>query len=117
MRAAILLLIVASTLRAAGPGPLVPKVRDAVQPEIDRHLADAQKATFQELATADKVKALFKPALRQRAVTDPWAALADLEARGLKLAAATGGLKELPELVERAGRFLDRPAGKAVVVP
>lgn len=117
MRPAAVLLLIASVLRAAGPDPLVPKVRDAVQPEIDRHLADAREATLQELATADQVQALFKPALRQRAVTDPWVALVDLEARGLKLAEATGGLRDLPELVDRAGRFLDRPAGKAVVVP
>ena len=117
MRPAALLLLIVSALRAAGPEPLVPRVRDGVQPEIDRHLVDAQKVTFQELAAADKIKALFKPALRQRAVADPWAALVDLEARGLKLAEATGGLKDLPELVDRAGRFLDRPAGKPVVVP
>ena len=117
MRPAAVLLLIVFTLQAAGPEPLVPKVRDGVQPEIDRHLADAQKATFQELVTADKVKTLFKPALRQRAVTDPWAALVDLEARGLRLAEAAGGLKDLPELVDRAGRFLDRPTGKAVVVP
>ena len=117
MRAIAFLLLATSTLPAAGPDPLVPRIRDAVQPEIDRHLGDARKVTFQELATADQIKALFKPTLRQRAVTDPWAALVDLEGRGLQMAEAAGGLKDLPELVDRAGRFLDRPAGKPVAVP
>jgi hypothetical protein len=46
-------------------------------------------------------------------VTDPLAALVELEARGFRLAEAN----DLPDLVDGAGRFLDRPAGKAVVVP
>src|SRR5687768_1992549 len=89
--ALFLVLLIATTLRAAGPEPLVPKVRAAVQPEIDRHLVDAQKDTLRELGSADRIKAHFKSALRQRAVTDPWAALADLEGRGLDLAGAAGG--------------------------
>jgi hypothetical protein len=121
MRLAIaltLILVGGPSSRAAGPDPLVPRVRDAVQPEIDRHLADAQKETLRELARADEIRALFKPALRQRAVTDPWAALADLEGRGLDLAqTAAGGLRELPSVVERTGRFLDWPAGTPVAVP
>jgi hypothetical protein len=41
MRSAALILIAAAAVRAAGPEPLAPRVRDGVQPEIDRHLADA----------------------------------------------------------------------------
>ena len=78
---AVLLLSVAGARAADLPEPLVPKTRDAVQPEIDKHLADAQKATLAELAKADAVKANFKLPLRQKAVKDPWGALADLEAR------------------------------------
>src|SRR4051812_35698719 len=79
---------------AAGPPPLAPAVRDAVQPEIDRHAPDAKKATLADLAEADSVKARFKSPLRQKAVKDPWAGLVDLERRGLDLAAAAGaGLK------------------------
>lgn len=110
--------LTALAVQAAGPEPLVPKVRDAVQPEIDRHLADAQKATLEELAKADGVKARFKPPLRQRAVKDPWGGLAELERRGLALAeSAGGGLGGLPETVNRMNRFLDKPAAKAVPVP
>jgi hypothetical protein len=109
--------LTALSVWAAPPEPVVPKVRAAVQPEIDQHLGDAQKATFLDLAKADSVKALFKPALRQKAVTDPWGALTGLEGRGLDLAAAAGGgLKGLPEVVARAGRFLDRPEVKPTAV-
>jgi hypothetical protein len=108
----------ALALRAAGPEPLVPRVRDAVVPEIDRHLADAQKATLAELAKADAVKARFKPPLRQRAVKDPWGALVELENRGLALAeSAGGGLKALPAVVNRMSAFLDRPSAAPVAVP
>ena len=104
--------------RAAGPEPLVPKVREAVRPEIDRHLGDAQKAAMAELALADGVKAYAKPPLRQRAVADPWGALAELEARGHGLAAAAGdGLKGLPAVVGRLNHFLDRPPAGPVVAP
>lgn len=118
MTVAVVLLAVADA-RAAGPEPLVPAVKAAVQPEMDRHLADAQKAAFAELAQADGVKAYAKPPLRQRAVRDPWGALAELEARGLALAtAAGGGLRGLPAVVDRLDRFLDRPAaGPPAVVP
>lgn len=118
MRAAALcvLLLAAVSLRAAEPAPIVPKVRDAVQPEIDRHLADAQKAALAELALADGVKARFKPPLRQKAVKEPWAALAELEQRGLALA-GTAGLKALPDAVNRANAFLDKPAAKPAAVP
>jgi hypothetical protein len=103
---------------AAPPEAVVPKVRAAVQPEIDTHLGDAQKAAFAELAKADSINALFKSALRQKAVADPWGALADLERRGLDLAtAAGGGLKNLPEIVARANRFLDRPEARPADVP
>ncbi|MBX9584333.1 MAG: hypothetical protein K2X87_28875 [Gemmataceae bacterium] len=108
----------AVALRAAGPEPLVPKVREAVQPEIDRHLADAQKAALAELALADGVKAYAKPPLRQRAVKEPWGALAELEARGLGVAAAAGGgLKGLPAVVDRLNHCLDRPAAESVAAP
>src|SRR5204863_7364811 len=101
----------------AEPEPLVPKVRAAVQPEIDKHLGDAQKAALAELARADTVKALFKPPLRQQAVKDPWGALTELEKRGLDLsAAARGGLKNLPAIVTKMAGFLDKPAAKPTVV-
>lgn len=103
---------------AQDPTPLVPRLRELVQPEIDRHLAEAQKQTFAKLANADNVAALFKPPLRQRAVRDPWGALTELEKRGLSLAAASrGGLKQLPELVVRMNAFLDKPASQGLVVP
>lgn len=121
MRALSSLAVVALTtlaVRAAGPEPLVPKVREAVQPEIDRHLADAQKAAFEELAKADNVKARFKPALRQRAVKDPWGALAELERRGLALADAAGdGPRALGPVVNRLNHFLDRPVARPAEVP
>lgn len=108
----------AAAVVAADPPPLVPAVRDAVQPEIDRHLPDAQKATLAELALADTVPAKYKPALRQRAVRVPWAALAELEKRGLDLAAAAGGgLKGRPDAVARANAFLDRPGDDTYTAP
>lgn len=106
------------TAAAAAAEPLTPKVRDAVQPEIDRHLGDAQKVALKDLAEADAVKARFKLPLRQRAVKEPWAALAAVEKCGLDLgAAARGGVKGLPEVVGLMQQFLDRPAAKPVAVP
>jgi len=89
--------------------PVVPIVRAAVQPEIDRALSTAQKETFQELAVADTIKAHFKSSLWQRAVRDPWGALGETERRGLALAAASrAGLAGLPKIVDRMGGFLDK---------
>ncbi|HUR52625.1 MAG TPA: hypothetical protein VMZ71_00710, partial [Gemmataceae bacterium] len=101
-----------------GADPLVPAVRDAVEPEIVKHVPEARKAALADLALADTIPARFKPALRQQAVKDPWAALAALERRGLDLGTtARGGLKNLPVVVNRANHFLDRPAGKPPIVP
>src|SRR5206468_168695 len=71
-----------------------------------------------ELAQADGVKALFKPPLRQRAVTDAWGALIELERRGLDLSAASrGGLKNLPDILNWMTHFLDKPAATVAAVP
>src|SRR5262249_33889608 len=75
----MLISLTAAPAMSAEPEPLLPKVRAAVQPEIDQHRAEHQAATMQELAKADSVPALFKPPLRQKAVTDPWGALTELE--------------------------------------
>jgi hypothetical protein len=100
------------------PGLIVPKLRDHVQPEIDRRLANAQKEIFKKLADADTVAALYKPALRQRAVKDPWGALTELEHRGLDITQlAKGGLKNLPHLVTQLDQLLERPRGQAVTIP
>lgn len=114
---ALAFLLTTAPMWSAEPEPLVPKVRAAVQPDVDQHRPDAQKATLEMLAAADSIPALFKPPLRQRAVKDPWGALTELEQRGLDLAAvARGGLKNLPALVNALGHFLDKPAAKPVAV-
>jgi hypothetical protein len=114
----LLALVLTNQVQGAAPQPLVPKVREVVQPEIERHLADAEKATQAELAKADSIRALFKPALRQRAVKDHWGALTELEKRGLDLAAScASGLKALPEVVRGLDHFLDKPAaGKLIAI-
>lgn len=117
-RVGLIGLLTSLSAAAAPPEAIVPKVRTAVQPEIDRQLVDAQKAAFAELAKADTIDARFKPPLRQKAIADPWGALTELEKRGLDLAAAAGGgLKNLPDLVARTGNFLDRPEARSVVIP
>jgi hypothetical protein len=100
------------------PSPILPKVRAAVQPEIDRQLAGVLPATFQELAIADTITAHFKTSLWQRAVKDQWGALTEVEARGLSLAAASrGGLNSLPAIVDAMGRFRDKPASQVSPTP
>ncbi len=109
----MLLFLTALALSASEPEPLVPKCRDKVQPEVERRLIEAQKNTFKELAVADTVKARFKPPLRQQGVKDPWAALTELERRGLVAAkSAQGGLNSLPDTVAAMNLFLDRPPAR-----
>jgi hypothetical protein len=106
----------ASPLPAAEQERLVPKVRAAVQPEIDGQLREAQKSTFQELAIADTITAHFKSPQWQKAVKDPWGASIQLEERGLALAAASrGGLANLPAVVDAMGGFLDKSPAAATV--
>lgn len=104
-----LLVILGPASDADETPPVVPSVRDALQPEIDKALSAAQKETFQELAIADTIKAHFKSSLWQKAVREPWGALAETERRGLALAAASrAGLAGLPKIVDRMGGFLDK---------
>jgi len=103
---------------AEPPKPQVPAVRDLLQPEVDRSLAEAQKKTFEQLATADKVPALFKNSLRQKAVRDPWSALGDLEKSGRNLAEGSrGGLEKVPALLAAMAKLGDRPEAVKTDLP
>src|SRR5262245_16650201 len=91
------------------PDPVVPRTRDLVQPEITRHLAAAGRATFAQLAEANNIPARFKTPLRQKAVADPWGAMAGLEQYGLDLAHATShGPSRLPRVFDRLADFLGK---------
>jgi len=113
----IFVFLVNSQVFGGPPEPLVPKVREAVQPEMDRHLAEPQKATLTDLAKGELIPAHFKPPLRTRALKDPWGALIETEKYGLDLAAvAAGGPKKLPEILSRLDDFLERSNNAKVTI-
>jgi hypothetical protein len=104
--------------RPPQPEPVVPLVGRAVQPEIDRHLADQQELTRKELARGAQVPASFKLPVCAKALSDPWGGTAELEKHGLGLAAAARkGLAGLPALIDGLGAMLGKPAGEGTPVP
>jgi hypothetical protein len=119
MRSSTILYVSVLVFSATAEEPtLVPKVRAALQPEIDDRLADFQKATAKELLVGESVAAHFKPRLWRQSFGDPWNGMTELEGHGRALASASrGGLASLPAIVERLGRFQDWPTAAANVVP
>src|SRR5262249_37601667 len=97
--------------------PVVPEVKKEIQPLVDKHLAEAQKKVLQELALGHKYAAYARTPVRVKAIDDPWGALTDLEASGLRIAEeAKKGLPGLPSLLDALSASIGKPAGVAVEV-
>jgi hypothetical protein len=94
--------------------PAVPVVRKEVQPLIDKHLADQLPAVMEQLARANRPPAHFKLPVRVKAITDPWAGMADLERHGLRAAeAAKLGVEGLRALLDALSASAGKPPGVA----
>src|SRR5262245_44730208 len=85
--------------------PVVPQVAKEVQPLITEHLATAEKITLEALKKGETMPALGKFKVREKAFTDPWGALGDLEGWALGLLANTGFEHGMPDLLHRLGRW------------
>lgn len=95
----------------AGPAPVVAALRNEVQPELDRRVADQQEGARRALAAGSAVPARHKRAMVVEALADPWAGLVALENWGLRLAAlAEAGPSALPRLLAALESGRDRPS-------
>ena len=95
----------------------VKPVRLEVQPLINKHLADFQSKTMQELLKVDKIPALGKTPVRRKAVVEPWIAMEDLEGNGLTLAEfAKRGPDGLGMLLDLCQNFLGCSHGQSDVM-
>ena len=102
---------------AAATRAAVPQVRADVEPVIDSRLAAQKTKAMAALALGKRWPGLFKTPLRLKATTDPWGAMADLEAAGLGLASvARGGLPELATLLDGLSAAIGKPAAAAPAI-
>ncbi|WP_447974823.1 hypothetical protein [Nitrospira sp. Kam-Ns4a] len=76
----------AARSRPTLPAPVVPTLRGAVQPDLDRLVPDQQAQALAALAAGSAFSAQFTIPPVEQTLTDPWAGFAALEARGLRLA-------------------------------
>jgi len=90
--------------------PVVPAVKAAVQPKIDKHLAGPQTKVTAELKLGARMPAMFKLPVRVKGVSQPWAAMADLEKAGLDVAAASH--KGVREVLDALSAAVGKPAGE-----
>jgi len=97
--------------------PAVPRLRQAVQGELTRHLAAQQAATLKELANASVEPAVFKQPLVLQSLTDPWAGIATLEQQGQGIAnLARAGSQALPALIAALETGMDRAPAAPLTV-
>jgi hypothetical protein len=83
------------------PAPRVPELREAIDPEVAAAMPERWAAATAELAKGDLYRPFFAPAATEKTFADPWAAMAEAEARGLALVAASRrGLAALPDVLE-----------------
>lgn len=82
----------------------MPLAAKEVQPLITEHLAGAQQAMLEALKKGEQIPALSKLKLREKAFTDPWAALRELE-EDIHSAVSK---PSLGSLIWRLGGFLSR---------
>ncbi|MBI3410025.1 MAG: hypothetical protein HY040_16920 [Planctomycetes bacterium] len=91
--------------KPARPSPVVPIVAKDVQPLITEHLAEAEKATLEALKKGETMPALGKFKLREKAFTDPWGALGEVENWALSLLEPGRPEHPLPDVIHDLGRW------------
>lgn len=111
---ALLAAMMSGTAFGGGPAPVVAGVQADVQPLMEKHLAGALKTTMGELALGRRVVAQCKAPVYLRSTSSPWGAMADLEASGLRVAAAArGGVASLARVLDALSAAAGKPVGKA----
>jgi hypothetical protein len=119
----VLFLFAVSVARADVPKPVVESVRKEVEPILAVHPKDLRDTMARELELGARVPAMFKTPARVKAFTDPWGALTDVEAHGLKLASTWDGADatKLPtkvgDTLDECAKMLGRGKGERGKVP
>lgn len=79
--------------------PVIAKLQEQVQRDLEQHLATQQASTLKALSTAEAFPAAFKRPVIMQAMRNPWAGLMTLENHGHQIAElAMSGQKSLPVL-------------------
>jgi len=100
------------------PQPVVARLRQEVQGDLDRHVGVQQAATIKALARAWSAPAGFKRPLAVQALTDPWTGLIALERHGHRIAElAASGSESLPSLIAAMEAGMGRSADAFTPIP
>lgn len=93
------------------PSPVVARLQQEVQWDLERYVGAQQAAVLKALAQAKTYPAAFKRPVVVQALTDPWSGMAALEQHGHRIAALAGsGAESLPALIEAMEAGMDRAA-------
>ncbi len=93
-----------------GREPVVARLQQLVQGDLERYVGAQQAAVFRKLSGAASYPAGFKRPLALQALGDPWAGLTALERHGYRVAALAGaGAESLPALIAAMEAGMDRP--------
>src|SRR4051812_23924480 len=68
------------------PKPQVPRIRQLVQPVVEKESKEAQARTLEELQLSQRIPAHYKLPVVSKGLVDPWSGMEELEASGLKIA-------------------------------
>jgi len=81
---------------------VVPPLKDALQPLLDKKAKEQQARTLKELEKAEKIPAVHKLPVCRKGLSEPWAGLSELERSGLAIAeAARGGRGKVGLVLDR----------------
>src|SRR5262245_62021623 len=98
------------------PQPRVPRIKQFVQPIVEREAKDAQAQTLEGLRLSKDIPAKFKLPIVSKGLIDPWAGMEELEAAGLKIAAAARDDLVPPALLNQLSAAIGKPAGTPAAV-
>jgi hypothetical protein len=98
------------------PQPRVPRIKQLVQPFVEKEAKEAQARTLEELQLSKRIPAHFKLPIVNKGLVDPWGGLEELEASGLAIAEAARGDLVPAELLNRLSAAIGKPAGTPAVV-
>jgi len=98
--------------------PVVARLRQAVQDDLERHVGAQQASVIRALAGAASYPAGFKQPLALQTFGDPWAGMTTLERQGRRIAElAASGSESLPAVIAAMEAGMGRSADSLTPIP
>jgi hypothetical protein len=108
----------ADSLQSPVPSPVVARLQQEVQGDLERYVGAQQAAVLKALARAKTAPAAFKRPVIVQALMDPWSGMAALEQHGHRIAAlAASGAESLPALIAAMEAGMDRAPESFTPIP